>query len=488
MASPSSGLDAVAAPRLRFAPSPTGMFHIGSGRTALFNWLFARHNGGTFVLRVEDTDEARNEEQWYELIYSSMRWLGLDWDEGPHLQSANKPLHSAAAERLYANGNAYYCACTQDDVKARTKDNATPGYDKFCRDRGLGPGEGRALRFRVPEGQTQVVDLIRGEPLFDNANIEDFVIVRSTGVPMYLLANVVDDIDQRITHVVRGEEHLPNTPKQLMIWAALDGGATPTYAHLPLIVNEKRQKISKRRDKVALEMYRDEGYLAEAMRNYLALLGWAPKGDREVITLEEMIAEFRLEDVNKSSAFFDLVKLAHVNGEYIRSLDVDEFIARCEPFLDRAVGVDWPKEGFDATAFASIAPLVQERVSRLDEVAAMVDFLFRDDIDTSSFATMATEANVALLDSSIARFGALDVWNASALHSEMLALAEASGLKLGKAQAPVRVAVTGRKVGPPLFESLELLGKERTLARLGAFRDELSGALSSPPAEPSSTA
>ncbi len=458
-------------PRLRIAPSPTGMFHVGNARSALFNWLYVRRTGGTFILRIEDTDEERNREEWVGGILDAMRWLGMDWDEGPTRQSDNKPAHSAAAATIYEQGLSYYCECTREQIEERAKNNDKPGYDNFCRDRNLEPGEGRAMRFRVPAGKTVVHDLIRGDVEFDNSNVEDFAIVRSSGVPLYVLANVVDDMTDRITHIVRGEEHLPNTPKQIMLWTALreanNGPELPLYAHLPVIVNEKRQKLSKRRDKVAIEMYRDEGYLGEAMRNYLALLGWAPKGDREIVTVDELIAEFDLADVQKSSAFFDVVKLNHINGEYIRALPTDEFIRRVQPFLDDAGGDLWPKEQFDHATFNPMAKLVQERVDRLDAVAPMVDFLFVDEpeFDEAAMKVLDNPASLEILRAANNEYQSCE-WTSAALHEVTLRIGEANGLKLGKAQAPIRLAVTGKKVGPPLFESIEVLGREKTLARV----------------------
>jgi glutamyl-tRNA synthetase len=450
-------------PRLRFAPSPTGLFHVGSARTALFNWLYTQRLGGTFILRIEDTDEERNREEWVDGIVEAMQWMGLTWQEGPNRQSANIPAHVAAGQKLYESGNAYYCDCTREVVDARTAERATPGYDRFCRDRNLGPGEGRALRFRVPEGRTLVRDLIRGEVDFDNNVIEDFVIVRSSGVSMYVLANAVDDVEDRITHVVRGEEHLPNTPKQMMLWSALGAGEPPVYAHLPVIVNEARKKLSKRRDKVALEMYRDEGILPEAMRNYLALLGWAPKGDREIVPVETLIAEFDFADVQKSSAFFDIKKLEHFNGEYIRALSVDEFVERCRPFTPHV----------DTEVFRRMAALVQERVARLNEVDPMIDFFFVDEVvyDADALKVMDKPEPPAVLSDVIEAFASCE-WTVAALHDAVLHAGERHGLKLGKAQAPVRLAVTGKRVGPPLFESLEILGREEVLARLRRLQDK----------------
>jgi glutamyl-tRNA synthetase len=322
--------------RVRFAPSPTGMFHVGGARTALWNWLFARQHGGVFVLRIEDTDETRNEEQWVDNIHDALSWLDLGWDE-EYRQSEQAAAHAAAAERLYASGNAYYCDCTTEAVQARKPPGAPPGYDGFCRDRGLGPGPGRALRFRIPPGRTVIDDVVRGRVEFDNDKLGgDFVIVKSNGGAIFYLANTVDDLDERVTHVMRAEEHLPNTPKNQLLWEALapDGPPPPVWAHVPVLINEARKKLSKRRDKVALESYRAEGYLAEAMRNYLCLLGWSPGGDREFLTLDEMIEEFSLEHVGTSPAFFDVKKLNAFNEHYIREMTPVEFLGAARPFLD----------------------------------------------------------------------------------------------------------------------------------------------------------
>jgi glutamyl-tRNA synthetase len=349
------------------------MFHVGGARSALQNWIYAKQHGGVFVLRVEDTDVARNRPEWTEGILSALDWIGIQRGtyEGPYFQSANAQEHRAAAAKLYAAGRAYYCDCTREAVQARTG-SQYQGYDGFCRDRGLGPGEGRALRFRTPdEGETVVVDLIRGEPTFDNKLIEDFVIARGDGSPVFLLANVVDDMTMGITHVIRAEEHLPNTPKQQLLWEAL-GVKPPIWAHVPVVVNEKRQKLSKRRDKVALEAYRDEGYLAAAMRNYLMLLGWAPSGDREIVPWSVIESEFRLEEVNPSPAFFDEKKLRAFNGEYIRALPVEEFVMACEPWLTGTETIappPWRPEEFDRNAFAAVAPLAQTRIAVLSEIS-----------------------------------------------------------------------------------------------------------------------
>jgi glutamyl-tRNA synthetase len=453
--------------RVRFAPSPTGMFHVGGARSALHNWLFARQHHGTLVLRIEDTDASRNRPEWTEGIIRALAWLGIDEDqyEGPYFQSQNSQRHHEAVERLKGAGRAYFCDCTRDDVIARTGDSYK-GYDGHCRDRGLEPGPGRALRFRTPdEGTTVVVDLIRGKPAFDNATIEDFVIARADGSVLFMLANVVDDMTQGITHVIRAEEHLSNTPKQQLLWEAL-GAQPPIWAHVPVVVNEKRQKLSKRRDKVALEDYQAEGYLAEAMRNYLMLLGWAPHGDREIVPWSVIEEEFRLEDVNPSPAFFDVKKLRAFNGEYIRALPLEDFVERCRPWLGEPYA-PWPPEQYDEDVFRALAPLAQTRVAVLSEITAIVDFAFLDEpvMDEASWAKAMKEPAAAILAAAVEAYEDAP-WTAEELKSRTEEIGVRHGLKLGKTQAPIRVAVTGRTVGLPLFESLQIIGKERTLDRL----------------------
>lgn len=458
--------------RVRFAPSPTGMFHVGSARSTLFNWAVAKQSGGIFVLRIEDTDAERNRPEWVEGILSAIDALGIHADdptfEGPYLQSANVGLHREAAQRLYDEGRAYYCDCTREVVIARTGSQHA-GYDGYCRDRGLTPAPGRALRFRTPDdGETTVVDVIRGNPVFPNAAIEDFVVARGDGSPVFLLANVVDDLDERITHVIRGEEHLPNTPKQQMLWEAL-GATPPVWAHLPVLVNEKRQKLSKRRDRVALEDFFAEGVLPAAMVNYLMLLGWSPGNDEEILPFDELVRRFRLEDVNSSPAFFDVKKLTAFNGEYVRALDPEAFVRACEPWLVAPVA-PWTPEQFDPEVFRAVAPPAQTRVALLSEITRTVDFLFLDAPvdDEASWNKAMKPPAAALLTDLRAALGDLGPWGAEGLKSLVEQVGLAHGLKLGKAQAPLRVAVTGRTVGLPLFESLEVLGRGRTLARVDA--------------------
>ena len=464
--------------RVRFAPSPTGYLHIGGARTALFNWLFARHMGGEMLLRIEDTDAERSQPELIEAIFTALDWLGIDFDGEPVHQSDRLADHVAAAEKLLADGSAYRCDCTQDAVKARNEQaGGPPGYDGFCRDRDVQPGPGVVVRFRTPdEGTTSFDDLVRGEVSFENANLEDFVIVRSSGLPMFLVANAVDDAAMGITHIVRGEDLINVTPKVLLLRQALGITEVPVFAHLPLIVNEQRKKLSKRRDDVSVGDYIDRGYLPEAMVNYLATLGWGAPDGVEIRPLSEIVELFRLEDVNASSAFFDLKKLAHFNGEYIRQLALDDFIARVQPWV-HGPDVPWAADAFDADAFAALAPLVQERVKRLDEVPGYVDFLFLDqpEVDDDSWQKVMVKGHdraVLVLDAMIDLLGTVE-WTAPAINDAVIGWIDANELSRSKDQAPIRVAVTGRTVGPPLWESLAALGRDRTIERLRAARAQL---------------
>jgi len=459
--------------RVRFAPSPTGYFHVGSARTALYNWCFARRYDGSFVLRIEDTDAERNKEEWVDGILSAMTWLGIDWDEGPYRQSQRGDHYQAVLDDLWSSGYLYACDCTREMVLERTKDNATPGYDGFCRDRGLERQPGRALRFRVPrDGVTVVEDVIRGAVRFANSTIDDFVVAKSNGDPLFVLAVVADDRDMRISHVIRAEEHLPTTPKAVLLWEALgtDELPLPVFAHLPVLVNEKRQKISKRRDRVAVEDYRAQGFLPEAMVNYLALLGWSPGDGREFFSLDELVVEFDLSNVNHSPAFFDVQKMLHFNGVYLRALTVEDFIDRCRRWASEDATAEVAAD-FASAEFAKLAPLVQERAGTLAEAASLVEFLFTPDfaVDGESFekAISRDPDTGSILSEARERLESC-VFEAPLLKAVILQLAEERGRKLGKLQAPIRVAVLGRTVGLPLFESLEVLGRARTLERLGA--------------------
>jgi len=468
--------------RVRFAPSPTGLFHVGGARSALFNWTLARSaqrslEQGRFVLRIEDTDAGRNRPEWVAGIISALAAIGISGDdpafEGPYFQSGSAGAQREAARRLFTEGRAYYCDCTREDLAGRTG-SPQRGYDGYCRGRGLAYEPGRALRFRTPDDGTTVVDdVIRGRTEFPNDAMEDFVLARGDGTPVFVLANAVDDIRERITHVVRGDEHLSNAPKQQLLWEAF-GAAPPVWAHLPVIVNEQRQKLSKRRDKVALEDYLAEGYLPAALVNYLMLLGWGPRDGVEIRPYAELAAQFRLADVSKAPAFFDVKKLAAFNGAYIRALSVAEFIAACQRWL-AAPYAPWAAEQFDAAVFRSVAGLAQTRLAVLSQITTYVDWLFlaQPPEDEASWAKAMKPGAAAVLASVRTSWAAAD-WTAEALRGGLAAAAAEHGLGLAKAQAPARVAVTGRTVGLPLFESVEVLGRKRTLARLDAAAAKLA--------------
>ena len=459
-----------ATPRYRFAPSPTGYFHVGGARTALYNWLLALKNNGTFVLRIEDTDESRNEPQWTQGIIDALAWIGIDSNdphfEGPYFQSTYAAEHVAAAQKLFDSGNAYYCDQTSEQIQERAKAAGLNGYDGHSRDRGLVAGPGHVLRFKVPAGKTIVHDTVRGEVEFENSTIEDFVLLRGNGTPVFLLANVVDDITMNISHVLRAEEHLPNTPKQQMLWNAL-GVTPPVWAHVPVLVNEQRKKLSKRRDKVAVEQYREEGILPQAMVNYLMTLGWAPHGDTEIVPWEKIVEEFALESVNHSPAFFDIKKLQSFNGEYIRMMPLEDFITAAEVILTSSAA-PWPVERYKPELFRAMAALVQTRIVVMAEVCALVDFLFLEEppIDDAAF-TKAFSADFAAptLDEIATAFATCE-WNAESLKTAVEEVGTKHDVKLGKLQGPLRIAITGRSVGPPLFEPIELLGRDESLRRI----------------------
>ena len=445
---------------------------MGGARTALYNWLLALKNNGTFVLRIEDTDESRNQPQWTQGIIDALAWIGIDSNdphfEGPYFQSTNADAHVAAAHKLFAAGHAYYCDLTTEQIQERAKAAGLNGYDGYSRDRGLAAGPGHVLRFKVPAGKTIVHDTVRGEVEFDNSTIEDFVLLRGNGTPVFLIANVVDDMTMNITHVVRAEEHLPNTPKQQMLWDAL-GVTPPVWAHVPVLVNEQRKKLSKRRDKVAVEQYREEGILPEAMVNYLMTLGWAPIGDTEIVPWEQIVQEFSLESVNHSPAFFDIKKLQAFNGEYIRKMPLADFVDAANNILTSDAAT-WPAERYKPEVFAAMAPLVQTRVAVMAEVVDMVDFLFMAEppIDDAAF-TKAFSADFAIptLTQIATAFETIE-WNADSIKQAVEAVGTQHEVKLGKLQGPLRIAITGRTVGPPLFEPIELLGRDESLRRIRA--------------------
>ena len=435
---------------VRFAPSPTGYLHVGGARTALFNWLFARSTGGRFLLRIEDTDTERNRAELADVILDLLGWLGIEADEEPVFQSDNRDRHREAAEKLLREGKAYLCDSDNNEVA------------------GTELADGLAVRFRVASCEQEIVaiqDAVRGEVSFAAAEMEDFVLWRSNATPTFLLANAADDIDMGITHAIRGEDLLPSTPKAVMVMNAL-GADAPAYAHLPLLVNEQRKKLSKRRDDVSLENWRERGYLPEAMANYLATLGWGPPDDIEIRPMAEILSLFKLEDVLKSPAFFDPKKLEHFNAAHIRQLSGEEFMARLEPWFAKAA---WPAERYRSEVMDAIGPMVQEKIRTLADAERFVDWLMLEDppVDADAWdkAIARNEKAAGILRSAIEAYETA-TWQKDSLYDATLKLSEAHGLKLGKAQAPIRAAVSGRSVGPPLFESLVLLSREETLRRL----------------------
>ncbi|MFI2301245.1 glutamate--tRNA ligase [Actinacidiphila glaucinigra] len=487
--------------RVRFCPSPTGNPHVGLVRTALFNWAFARHHQGSLVFRIEDTDAARDSEESYEQLLQAMRWLGFDWDEGPEVggphapyrQSQRMDVYKDVAARLLESGHAYKCYCTTEELDERREAaraaGRPSGYDGHCRDLTAEQvdayeREGREpiVRFRMPDETITFTDLVRGELTFTPDNVPDYGIVRANGAPLYTLVNPVDDALMEITHVLRGEDLLSSTPRQIALYRALaeigvGNGTTPHFGHLPYVMGEGNKKLSKRDPQSSLNLYRERGFLPEGLLNYLSLLGWSLSADRDVFSVEEMVAAFDIDAVNANPARFDLKKAEAINADHIRMLDVKAFVEACGPWL-KAPFAPWAPEAFDQAAFEAIAPHAQTRLTVLSDITDNVDFLFLDTPveDEASWqkAMKDPAAASALLTTARENLAAAD-WNAEALKDAVLAAGETHGLKLGKAQAPVRVAVTGRTVGLPLFESLEVLGRERTLARVDATLAKLAG-------------
>ncbi|WP_062205812.1 glutamate--tRNA ligase [Streptomyces sp. NBRC 109706] len=480
--------------RVRFCPSPTGNPHVGLVRTALFNWAFARHNGGTLVLRIEDTDAARDSEESYEALLDSLRWLGLDWDEGPEVggphgpyrQSQRMDRYAEVVDKLLAAGHAYHCYCTPEELATRREEaraaGRPSGYDGACRtltdERAAAyRAEGREpiVRFRMPDTPITFTDLVRGELTFAPENVTDYGIVRANGAPLYTLVNPVDDALMEITHVLRGEDLLSSTPRQIALYRALaeigvGNGRIPEFGHLPYVMGEGNKKLSKRDPQSSLNLYRDRGFLPEGLLNYLALLGWSLAEDRDVFGLDELVGAFEIGAVNANPARFDLKKAEAINATHIRErLSTAEFARACEPWL-RAPHAPWKPEEFDPAAFEALAPLAQTRVTVLSDITDNVDFLFLPEpvFDEASWAKAMKPGAAEVLGTIRERLSGLPDWAAEPLKEAVLAAGAEHGLKLGKAQAPLRVAVTGRTVGLPLFESLETLGRERTLSRVDA--------------------
>ncbi|MGO4594213.1 glutamate--tRNA ligase [Leifsonia sp. 2TAF2] len=487
--------------RVRFCPSPTGTPHVGLIRTALFNWAYARHTGGKLIFRIEDTDAARDSEESYQQILDALRWLRLDWDEGidvggpdgPYRQSQRYGIYQDLIERLRASGHIYESFATAEEIEARNISlgrDPKLGYDNFERDltddqKAAYRAEGRepALRLRVPDDDLSFDDLVRGEITFKAGSFSDFVVVRPNGHPLYTFVNPVDDALMGITHVLRGEDLLSSTPRQIALYHALiDAGVTtfvPRFGHLPYVMGEGNKKLSKRDPSSNLFHHRDRGFIPEGLVNYLALLGWSLTHDRDVFSLEEMVAAFDVQDVNPNPARFDLKKAESINGDHIRLLDVADFAERTIPYLVAAGVLEEPLTPAQHEVLTKAAPLVQERVQLLGETPGMLGFLFTD----AASLVIEDDARASLPDNAgevlAASLGALELvpeseWTHQSIESALRdALIEGLGLKPRVAFGPLRVALSGRRVSPPLFESMEILGKDETIARL----DRLSAAL-----------
>ena len=453
--------------RVRFAPSPTGHLHVGGARTALFNWLLARHHGGTFILRIEDTDRSRSTEENIESIVDALRWLELDWDEGPpapgYRQTERFDLYRAHAARLVAAGRAYYCDCSPEQLEAERKAaearKETFRYAGRCRDRGLVAG---ALRLRIPAtGTTVVHDLIHGPVAFDHQQLDDWILVRTDGTPTYNFCVVVDDVDMRITHVVRGNDHLSNTPKQVLCYEAL-GHPVPAFAHVSMILGADRARLSKRHGATSVQAYREQGILSEALVNYLARLGWS-HGDQEIFTRAELIERFDIKDVSSSGAVFDQAKLEWLSQEYIKATDGARLAALVRPFL-AAAGLAPP----DDARLAAMLQTLRERARTLREMLEVGRFYFERpaSYEDKARARLFTPDGAERLGMLIERLQTLEPFTPPALEALHRDLAAALGLKLVDVAQLARLAVTGRTASPPLFDVLALLGREEVLARL----------------------
>jgi len=481
--------------RTRFAPSPTGFPHVGNIRTALFTWLFARHNGGSFIVRIEDTDVARRVEGAVETILNGLRWLGLDWDEGPevggeygpYFQSQRLDKYQEVAQQLVEQGDAYYCYCSPqrlEEMRAeQVRRKQAPGYDRCCRelsqeerDKKEAEGITPVVRFKTPlEGRTKFSDLIWGELTFENSTLDDFVMLKSDGYPTYHLANIVDDHLMEISHVIRAEEWISSVPRHLLMYQAL-GFEPPNFAHLPMLLGSDRSKLSKRHGAVSITEYYEQGYLPDAMVNFLALLGWSLDDKTELLSRQELVGSFSLERVSRTAAIFNQDKLTWMNGVYIRNLTADEFFGAAQPYLmmDKAAGeAVILNEGY----VRNILPLVQERAKTLAEVAELAQFFFVEELDYAPDLligkNMNQESTANALETACQRQRELEAFDSESLEALLRPLAVELGLKTGQLFGALRTAVTGRTATPPLFQTMAVLGKERCLERIEAALDKL---------------
>jgi glutamyl-tRNA synthetase len=481
--------------RVRFCPSPTGTPHVGLVRTALFNWAYARHTGGTFIFRIEDTDQERDSEESYEQIIEALSWLGLDWDEGinvggpnePYRQSQRMDIYKEVVEKLKAAGHLYESFLTGEEIDARNEaagrakqlgyDNSERDLDQATKDKYLAEGRSPALRLRVPDSDITFTDLVRGEITFPAGSFPDFVVVRPNGHPLYTLVNPVDDALMGVTHVLRGEDLLSSTPRQIALYNAMvQAGITtfiPQFGHLPYVMGEGNKKLSKRDPESNLFHHRDRGFIPEGLLNYLALLGWGLSADQDIFTLEEMAKAFDVHDVNPNPARFDLKKADAINATHIRSLAADDFANRLVPYLQKGEVLSTPPTSAQLEILAKAAPLIQERITVLGEATGMLGFLFTDSskitIEEDALKGMPENAK-AIVAAAVSAISALDYFTTDALQAALnKVLVEDMGEKPKNAFGPLRTAISGRRVSPPLFESMEILGKAETLARLELF-------------------
>jgi len=451
----------------RFAPSPTGYLHIGGARTALFNWLFARHHQGQFILRIEDTDQVRSTEESIKAIMDSMKWLSLDWDQGPFFQTQRLEVYADYLQKLLSSGAAYYCACQPDDLERRRQEamaaGRKPKYDGLCRDRGLGPGPDRVIRFRSPDAGTTVLnDLVKGPIFIDNSELDDLVIQRSDGLPTYNFAVVVDDISMNITHIIRGDDHVNNTPRQILMYQAL-GAKLPEFAHVPMILGQDRTRMSKRHGAVSVMAYQEEGFLPEALVNYLVRLGWS-HGDQEIFSRQELIDKFSLESVGKAPSVFDKDKLLWLNAHYIKEADPGELVPLVSPFLSALGYPEKPRE-YLAKAIRTLQPRVHTLVELAESMRFyMVETVAYDPAAAEKFLTPAVKEPLLKLTAALGRLERFDEENLERVFKQVVI--DELGLKLGKVAQPVRVALTGMTASPGLFEVIDVLQKDVVLKRM----------------------
>ena len=452
--------------RSRFAPSPTGYLHIGGARTALFSYLFARGQGGTFLLRIEDTDRERSTSESVQAIFDGLRWLRIAWDEGPFFQSQRSELYRSAVEELVRRGGAYRCYCTAQELdrkrEAALREGRKPAYDRTCRNRSDRADRPFALRFRAPEhGETAFQDIIKGRVAFQNEELDDLIIARSDGSPTYNFCVVVDDYEMKITHVIRGEDHVNNTPKQIQLYQAM-GYPVPAFAHVPLILGLDRSRLSKRHGATSVTAYRDQGFFPEAMTNYLARLGWS-HGDQEIFSTDELVKLFRIEDVGKSAGVFDLDKLSWVNAHYMKTLPLERLVQDVKPFIEarghREFSDDW---------IGKMVITLRERARTLVELVDLASYYLADDltIDPKAAARFLKPESRPMLVELADRLSDVQPWEAASIQKAFERVMSERNLALGKIAQPVRVAVTGGSASPGIFEVLEVLGRERSLVRL----------------------